>query len=37
MRAGVGEIELERRRSWETTAEAGGVFRLHVRVESAQR
>ena len=37
MRAGAGEIELERRRSWQTAGEAGGVFRLHVRVESAQR
>jgi inhibitor of cysteine peptidase len=37
IRAGAGEIELERRRSWQTAGEAGGGFRLHVRVGSAQR
>ena len=37
MRAGAGEIELERRRSWQSAGEAGAVFRLHVRVGSAQR
>ncbi|HKW52075.1 MAG TPA: protease inhibitor I42 family protein [Stellaceae bacterium] len=35
--AGTGEIELQRRRSWEASAEPGRVFRLHVRVEHAQR
>ena len=37
MRAGAGAIELERRRSWQSAGEAGDVFRLHVRVGSAQR
>jgi inhibitor of cysteine peptidase len=36
MGAGTGEIELQRRRSWETAGEPGAVFRLHVRVEGAQ-
>jgi inhibitor of cysteine peptidase len=35
MRAGVGEIALERRRGWETAREGGGVFRLHIRVGGA--
>jgi inhibitor of cysteine peptidase len=36
MRAGTGEIELERRRSWDSAAEPGAVFRLHIRVKGAQ-
>ena len=36
MRAGAGEIALERRRSWATAAEPGGVFRLHIRVGGAR-
>ena len=37
VRAGAGEIELERRRSWQSAGEADGGFRLHIRVGSAQR
>lgn len=37
MRAGTGEIALERRRRWETAGEPGRVFRLHIRVEPSER
>jgi inhibitor of cysteine peptidase len=35
IRDGAGEIALERRRSWETAGEPGGVFKLHIRVGGA--
>jgi inhibitor of cysteine peptidase len=35
IRDGAGEIALERRRSWETAGESGGVFKLHIRVGGA--
>jgi inhibitor of cysteine peptidase len=37
MRAGAGEITLQRRRSWEAAAEPGTFFRLHIRVDGVAR
>ena len=37
MRAGTGEIALERRRSWESATEPGALFSLHIRVGGVQR
>lgn len=36
IRAGAGEIALERSRGWDSATEPGAVFRLHIRVEGAQ-